>query len=65
MEKTKVQDNEMNLHWADEQEAIKTNKPLVFLLNIVKFMPRWFSYMILVPVSVFFIICAKRASNEA
>lgn len=30
MEKTKAQDKEMNLHWADEQEVIKTNTPLVF-----------------------------------
>mgnify|MGYP003418827958 CR=1 FL=1 len=37
MEKTKVQNDEMTLHWADEQEAIKTNKPLVFLLNIITF----------------------------
>ena len=65
MEKTKVQNDEMNLHWADEQEAIKTNKPLVFLLNIVKFMPRWFSYIIVFPVSFFFFIFSKRARNEA
>ena len=65
MEKTKVQNDEMTLHWADEQEAIKTNKPLVFLLNIIKFMPRWFSYIIVFPVSFFFFIFSKRARNEA
>lgn len=65
MEKTNVQNDEMNLHWADEQEAIKTNKPLVFSLNIIKFMPRWFSYIIVFPVSFFFFIFSKRARNEA
>ena len=65
MEKTKAQDKEMNLHWADEQEVIKTNTPLVFLLKIIKFMPRWFSYIIVFPVSFFFFIFSKRARDEA
>ena len=65
MEKTNVQNDERTLHWADEQEAIKTNKPLVFSLNIIKFMPRWFSYIIVFPVSFFFFIFSKRARNEA
>ena len=65
MQKIETKVDEMTLHWADEQEAIKTNKPLVFLLNIIKFMPRWFSYIIVFPVSFFFFIFSKRARNEA
>ena len=65
MQKIETKVDEMTLHWADEQEAIKTNIPLVFLLNIIKFMPRWFSYIIVFPVSFFFFIFSKRARNEA
>ena len=56
---------EKKLHWAEEQEIIKSNAPLVFLLKLMKKTPKFFIHFIVFPVSFFFYVFSRRAREEA
>lgn len=56
---------EENLHWADEKEVIKTNKPLKLVLFIMKFIPGFLVRALVYPISFFYLIFTPRARTEA
>ena len=58
-------ENENQLHWADEKEAIKTNKPLKFLLFLFKYFPKPFVRFLVYPVSFFFLRHNDRIKPES
>ena len=49
---------EQDIHWADEAEAIKTNKPLKFVLILFKIMPTFLIHALSIPVAFFFFLSA-------
>ena len=56
--------NENQLHWADEKEVIKTNRPLILLLILMKKLPAAFIFVLIYPISFFYFIFSKRAREE-
>lgn len=52
-------------HWADAKEVIKTNKPLKFLLLLLKYTPGWMVRSFVFPVSIFYCIFSKNARLTA
>ena len=60
---------EKNVHWADEAEAIKSNKPLKFVLILFKLLPTFIVHLFCYPVAFFFfestIKNAKATKNPA
>ena len=57
-------ENEGQIHWADEKEAIKSNKPLKLLLVLFKHLPGWIVRSLIHPVSFFYLIFSSRARIE-
>lgn len=57
--------SEEHRHWADEKEVIKTNKPLKFVLILLKFIPGWLIRFFIFPVSFFFFVFSKNARQAA
>ena len=45
-----------DLHWADEAEAIRSNKPLKLLLFMLKAMPAFLVHAVCYPVAFFYLI---------
>ena len=56
---------ESNVHWADEAEAIKSNKPLKFLLILFKIMPEFLIHLFCYPVAFFFFLFTPHARYDA
>lgn len=56
---------EDKLHWADEKEAIKTNKPLKVLLFLFKYLPKPCVRVLIYPVAFFFMISNERIKPES
>lgn len=56
---------EKNVHWSDEAEAIKSNKPLKFLLILFKLLPTFVVHLFCIPVSFFFFIFVSHARHDA
>ncbi len=56
---------EKQLHWADEKEAIKSNKPLKFLLFLFKYFPKPFVRFWIFPVAFFFMRHNERIKPES
>ena len=56
---------EEDLHWADEKEAIKTNKPLLLVLKMMNFIPSFIVRCLVFPVSFFYLIFSSRARKES
>ena len=56
---------EKNVHWSDEAEAIKSNKPLKFLLILFKLLPTFVVHLSCIPVSFFFFIFVSHARHDA
>ncbi|MBP5519705.1 MAG: hypothetical protein J6X84_03895 [Treponema sp.] len=56
---------EQDIHWADEAEAIKTNKPLKFVLILFKIMPTFLIHALSIPVAFFFFIFSSHARRAA
>ena len=52
-------------HWSERQEVIKTNKPLKFVLILLKFIPGFIVRFFIYPVSFFFFIFAPDARRAA
>ena len=52
-------------HWADEKEVIKTNKPLLLTLLILKKTPGFVIRLVIFPVAFFYFITAKKARDAA
>jgi len=52
-----------NKHWADKKEVIRTNKPLQFLLLLLKYTPPFFTHLCVFPVAFFFYLFGKSARN--
>lgn len=55
---------EEQLHWADEKEVIKSNKPLLLLFVLMKRLPSWVVYLLIYPIAFFYFIFSKRARSE-
>ena len=53
------------IHWADEKEVVKTNKPLKLLLVLFKHLPGPVVRFLIYPVSFFYLIFSSRARDEA
>lgn len=58
-------DNQDKIHWADEKEAIKTNKPLKLILILLKHLPGWLVRTVIYPISLFYYLFSSRARNES
>lgn len=58
-----MEDNEK--HWSEEDEVIRSNRPLKFLLWLMKHMPFGFVHLCCYPVSFFYVIFAKNARTFA
>lgn len=58
-------ENPDTIHWADEKEAIKTNRPLKIILLLLKHLPGWLVRTVIYPVSFFYYIFSPRARNES
>ena len=56
---------ENNVHWADEAEAIKSNKPLKFVLILFKLLPTFIVHLFCYPVAFFFFIFVSHARHDA
>ncbi|MCR4631703.1 MAG: hypothetical protein K5786_08725 [Treponema sp.] len=54
-----------DLHWADEAEAIRSNKPLKLLLFLFKIMPTFLVHLLCYPVSFFYFLCSGNARAAA
>ena len=52
------------LHWADEKEVVSTNKPIKLALNLISHLPAWSVFILVFPVSFFYLIASKRARHE-
>lgn len=52
------------IHWADEKEVVKTNRPLKFLLLLFRHLPGPLVRALIYPVSFFYLIFSKRARME-
>ena len=57
--------DEKTKHWADEEEVIKTNRPLKLVLQLFKIFPSGFVRFCAYPVSFFYLIFSPRARTEA
>lgn len=55
---------EKQLHWADEKEVIKSNKPLLLLFLLMKHFPNFVVYILIFPIAFFYFVCSKRARTE-
>ena len=55
---------EKQLHWADEKEVIKSNKPLLLLFLLMKHFPNFIVYILIFPIAFFYFVCSKRARTE-
>lgn len=60
-----MRDEEKLLHWADEKEVISNNRPLKFLLLLLAHIPAPLVFLLVYPVSFFYLIFSKRARTEA
>ena len=54
-----------DVHWADEAEAIKSNKPLKLLLFLFKMLPAFIIHAICFPATFFFLIFSPHARKDA
>lgn len=61
----KNQDDKKSLHWSEEKEVAKSNRPIRFLVWLVKILPFGVLAFIALPVSFFYWIFSKRARIEA
>ena len=52
-------------HWADEEEVIKTSKPLKLVLILLKHIPDFVVRILIYPVTLFYFIFAKNARKAA
>ena len=52
------------LHWADEKEVVSTNKPIKLALNLISHLPAWSVFILVFPVSFFYLIASRRARHE-
>ena len=57
--------SEEHEHWADKKEVIKTNKPLKFLLLLLKLSPGFMVRLLIYPVTFFYFIFVKSARDAA
>lgn len=55
---------EDQLHWADEKEVIKSNKPLLLIFVLMKHLPNCIVYLLIFPIAFFYFVCSKRARLE-
>ncbi|MCR4578932.1 MAG: hypothetical protein K5681_01150 [Treponema sp.] len=59
------QEKESDVHWADEKEAISSNKPLKLLLFMFKTIPTFLVHAVCYPVTFFFLIFSPHAKRDA
>lgn len=52
-------------HWSEEKEVIKTNRPLLFMLFLLKHIPGLLVRVLVYPISFFYFIFVPRARKEA
>ena len=52
-------------HWSEEEEVIKSNRPLKILLLLFKIQPAWLVHTICYPVAFFYVIFSARARESA
>ena len=52
-------------HWTERQEVIKTNKPLLLLLVLFKYIPGVLVRALIYPVSFFYWVFAAEARKSA
>jgi len=57
--------NEDQMHWADEKEVVKSNKPLKLILGLLKHLPGWVVRLVAYPISFFYFLFSSRARNES
>ncbi len=58
----KIVNNELSeQHWSEEKEVISSNKPLKYLLHLLKYFPRFFVHSLIFPVGFFYYIFSKHA----
>ena len=57
--------SEKSLHWSEEKEVARSNRPIKFLVWLVKILPFGILAFIALPVSFFYWIFARRARVEA
>ena len=55
----KVNNELSEQHWSEEKEVISSNKPLKYLLHLLKYFPRFFVHSIIFPVGFFYYIFSK------
>lgn len=56
--------NTDEIYWSDKQEVIASNKPLKYLLHLLKYFPRFFVHSLIYPVGFFYYIFAKQGRNQ-
>ena len=56
--------SEKNLHWSEEKEVIKTNKPVKFLFKLFQIFPSPVVLFLIYPIAFFYYIFSKRARTE-
>lgn len=54
---------ERNIHWRDEKEVLKTNRPLLLLLLLMKKIPKPLVFTLIYPIAFFYFVFSKRARN--
>ena len=52
-------------HWSDEEECIKSNRPLKLALSMIKHTPTWLIMFLMYPVVFFYYLFVPRAREDA
>lgn len=52
------------LHWADEKEVVSSNRPIKYLLHLLKIFPRPLVHILIFPVGFFYYVFSKRGRTE-
>lgn len=56
---------ENHLHWSEEKEVISSNKPLKLLFSLINHIPSIIIFLLVFPVSLFYLLFSKRARSES
>lgn len=51
-------------HWSNQEESVKTNRPILLMLFLIKIFPNWIVNALVYPISFFFYLGASRARKE-
>lgn len=60
-----METDHQDIHWSDEKEVVRTNKPLKLILIMLKHLPSPAVLWLIYPISFFYLIFSKRARVDA